>query len=96
MTLGFREAARPVTAQGHWRAISSSVRRGRKGGRTTFFHHLANDAVGENHGRCAVFESEVETESYEIGHFLNGGGSEDDEVVVAVTASASGLPVVGL
>ena len=36
ITFGLRESGRPVTAHGHWRAISSSGRLGRWGGSTTF------------------------------------------------------------
>ena len=65
-------------------------------GEHDFLHHLAHDAVGENHRGSAIFESQVKAEANEIHHFLHCGRCEHDEVVVAVAAAFSGLEIVGL
>ena len=59
-------------------------------------HHLPDDAVGENHGGVAVTESQLESQVDEVGHLLYGGGRQDNDVVVAVAATARRLVVVAL
>lgn len=59
-------------------------------------HHLANGAVSQDHGNHAVLVRQVEALDGEAGHLLDGGGSQDDHVVVAVSAAPGGLEVVAL
>ena len=61
-----------------------------------FFHHLPDDAVCQNNGRITVFESEFETQSDKVRHFLYGRGSERDQAVVAMSAAFDGLEIVCL
>ena len=65
-------------------------------GEDNFLHHLAHDAVGEYHGRRAVFEGEVEAQAHEVGHLLHRGRGQHYEMVVAVAAAFGGLEIVGL
>ena len=59
-------------------------------------HHLAHDAVGENHGRRAVLEREVKAKRHKVGHLLHAGRSQHYQVVVAVAAALRGLEIIGL
>lgn len=93
---GFLPPTRPVVAQGHSLMISSSVRRGLNGGRTTLLHHLPDGAVGKDHRRVTVTEREFKGKVHEISHFLNGRRSEYNQVIVSVTASLAGLEIVRL
>jgi len=65
-------------------------------GQHHLLHHLAHDAVGKNHYRIGVLESQIETESYEIDHLLHRTGSQDDHAVVTVAASLAALEIIGL
>ena len=59
-------------------------------------HHLANDAVSEDHCRGAVDVSKIECIVHEVDRFLNGGRSEDDGMIIAVSAAAGRLEIVAL
>ena len=61
-----------------------------------FLHHLADDTVTENHGRVTVFECELKSLAYEVVHVLSRGGSEDDGMVVTVSAALDCLEIVSL
>ena len=50
------------------------------------FHHLADEAVGQNDGGVAIFVGQFEGQRCEIGHLLHGGGSEDEIVVVPMAS----------
>jgi hypothetical protein len=39
-------------------------------GQYYFFHHLSDNAVCQNNGGIAVFESQIKSYTYEICHFL--------------------------
>lgn len=65
-------------------------------GKLDFLHHLAHDAVCENHNGIGILESEVEAETYEVNHFLDRRGSEHDKMVVTVATTLCGLEIVGL
>ena len=59
-------------------------------------HHLAEHAVGEDHGRHAVLVGLLEGQVRQIGHLLDGGRSEHEHLEIAMAHGAGGLPVVGL
>ena len=61
-----------------------------------FLHHLADDAVAENHRRIAVAEGQREGQVDKVGHLLHRGRRQHDDVVVAVAAAARGLEIVAL
>ena len=60
------------------------------------FHHLPDDTVTQYHGRVTVFEREFEGQVHEVGHFLYRSRSQHNHIVVAVSASACRLEVIGL
>ena len=65
-------------------------------GKDHLLHHLAYDAVGEDHGRVAVLERQFEGEVHEVRHLLHRRGCEGDEAVVAVAAALDGLEIIRL
>jgi len=60
------------------------------------FHHLPEDAVGEDDDGHSVEVGEVKGQGHRIGEFLDAGGCENDGSVVAVSTAACGLEVVAL
>ena len=60
------------------------------------FHDLTDDTVGKNHNGSAVDVCKVECILHEINGFLNGSGSENDGMVIAVSAAAGCLEIVAL
>ena len=65
-------------------------------GQDDLFHHLADDAVGEYHGRVAPAEGQLEGQVDEVGHLLHRGRCEHDGLVVAVASAHGGLQIVAL
>ena len=65
-------------------------------GQYHLLHHLSDDAVAQYHHRVAVAEGQRETEVDKVGHLLHTGGSQHDDVVVAVASAARRLEVVAL
>ena len=59
-------------------------------------HHLTDGPVGQDHGRIAVFESQVHAQAHVIVHLLHRVGGQDDHVEVTVTAALAGLEIVAL
>ena len=59
-------------------------------------HHLSDDTVAKNHCGVAVTERQGEGKVHEIGHLLNRVGGKDNDVVVAIAATACGLQIVAL
>ena len=59
-------------------------------------HHLADEAVGQNDGRIAIFVGEFEGQHGEVGHLLHGSGSQHEVAVVAVASAFHHGEVVAL
>ncbi len=60
------------------------------------FHHLANHAVEQHHDGNSVPIGEIERLLHEIDDFLDRGRREDDQPVIAVSASARRLKIITL
>ncbi len=60
------------------------------------FHHLSDEAVGQDHYRVPVTIGNVESLFKNIDGFLDSFGSEHDEMIVSVSAAAGCLIIIGL
>ena len=59
-------------------------------------HHLTHRAVGKYHRRHAVCIREIKRANGERRHLLNGRGSKDYHVEIAVSAAARRLEIIRL
>jgi len=59
-------------------------------------HHLAQDAVGQNHDRHSILVSQIEGQRHAIGKLLHARWPQHYRSIIAVPAAASGLEIIGL
>ena len=58
-------------------------------GENDLLHHLTDDTIGENHGRAAILERQLEGKVYEVCHLLDRVRGKHDDIVVAVATTTS-------
>ena len=69
---------------------------GLDGWQDDLLHHLADHTVRENHGRVAVFESQLKRQVNKVGHLLHRVRRQYNDVVVAIAAAHGSLAIVAL
>ena len=65
-------------------------------GKLDRFHYLTYHTVAEDHDGETVFIGFVESVVHDVDGFLNGIGSVNEHVIIAVTATFDSLEIVGL
>ena len=61
-----------------------------------FLHHLSDDTVRQDNSGVIVFESQIKTKAYEIGHLLYGRGCQGNQTVIAMATAFHGLEIISL
>ena len=59
-------------------------------------HHLADEAIGQNHHRIAISIGEFKGQRGQVGHLLHGMRRQHDGAVVAVASAFHHLVIIAL